>query len=378
MLLSEEQTMIRDMARAFAAEQLAPHAAEWDRTHAFPADAIRQMGELGLLGMLVPEEWGGAGADHVAYALAIEEVAAGDGACSTIMSVHNSVACMPILKFGSDQQKERFLRPMAKGELLGAFALSEPQAGSDAANIHTRAARDGDGYVLNGVKQFITSGKNGQVAIVFAVTNPSAGKRGISAFIVPTDTPGYTVTRIEEKMGQRASDTAQITFEDMRVPAELRLGAESEGYKIALSNLEGGRIGIASQSVGMARAAYEAALAYAKEREAFGKPIIEHEAVAFRLADMATEIDAARLLVLHAASLRDRGAPCLKEASMAKLFASEMAERVCSAAIQVLGGYGYVSDFPVERIFRDVRVSQIYEGTSDVQRIVISRAIAHQ
>jgi hypothetical protein len=305
-------------------------------------------------------------------------VAAGDGACSTIMSVHNSVACMPILKFGSEQQKERFLRPMAKGELLGAFALSEPQAGSDAANIRTRAARDGDGYVLNGVKQFITSGKNGQVAIVFAVTDSSAGKRGISAFIVPTDTPGYTVTRIEEKMGQRASDTAQITFEDMRLPAELRLGDESEGYKIALSNLEGGRIGIAAQSVGMARAAYEAALAYAKEREAFGKPIIEHEAVAFRLADMATEIDAARLLVLRAASLRDRGAPCLKEASMAKLFASEMAERVCSAAIQVLGGYGYVSDFPVERIFRDVRVSQISAGTADVQRIVISRAIAHQ
>ena len=378
MLLSEEQTMIRDMARAFAAEQLAPYAGEWDRTHAFPADAIRQMGELGLLGMLVPEEWGGAGADHVAYALAIEEVAAGDGACSTIMSVHNSVACMPILKFGSEQQKERFLRPMASGELLGAFALTEPQAGSDAANIRTKAARDGDGYVLNGVKQFITSGKNGQIAITFAVTDPAAGKRGISAFIVPTDTPGYLVTRIEEKMGQRASDTAQITFEDMRIGEDLRLGAEGEGYKIALSNLEGGRIGIASQSVGMARSAFEAALAYAKERETFGKPIIEHEAVAFRLADMATEIDAARLLVLRAAALRDRGAPCLKEASMAKLFASEMAERVCSAAIQVLGGYGYVSDFPVERIFRDVRVSQIYEGTSDVQRIVISRAIAHQ
>ena len=378
MLLTEEQTMIRDMARAFAAEQLVPYAGEWDRTHAFPADAIRQMGELGLLGMLVPEEWGGAGADHVAYALAIEEVAAGDGACSTIMSVHNSVACMPILKFGSEQQKERFLRPMASGELLGAFALTEPQAGSDAANIRTKAVRDGDGYVLNGVKQFITSGKNGQIAITFAVTDPAAGKRGISAFIVPTDTPGYLVTRIEEKMGQRASDTAQITFEDMRISEDLRLGAEGEGYRIALSNLEGGRIGIASQSVGMARSAFEAALAYAKEREAFGKPIIEHEAVAFRLADMATEIDAARLLVLRAAALRDRGAPCLKEASMAKLFASEMAERVCSAAIQVLGGYGYVSDFPVERIFRDVRVSQIYEGTSDVQRIVISRAIAHQ
>jgi alkylation response protein AidB-like acyl-CoA dehydrogenase len=378
MMLTEEQTMIRDMARAFAAEQVAPYAGEWDRTHAFPADAIRRMGELGLLGMLVPEEWGGAGAGHVALALAIEEVAAGDGACSTIMSVHNSVACMPILKFGSEEQKERFLRPMARGELLGAFALTEPQAGSDAANIRTRAARDGGGYVLNGVKQFITSGKYGQIALTFAVTDPAAGKRGISAFIVPTDTPGYLVTRIEEKMGQRASDTVQITFEDMRVGEDLRLGAEGEGYKIALSNLEGGRIGIASQSVGMARSAYETALAYAKEREAFGKPIIEHEAVAFRLADMATEIDAARLLVLRAAALRDEGAPCLKEASMAKLFASEMAERVCSAAIQVLGGYGYVTDFPVERIFRDVRVSQIYEGTSDVQRIVISRAIAHQ
>jgi butyryl-CoA dehydrogenase len=378
MQLTEEQTMIRDMARAFAAEQLAPHAAEWDKAHTFPADVIRQMGELGLLGMLLPEEWGGAGADHVAYALAIEEVASGDGGCSTIMSVHNSVACMPILKFGTDAQKERFLRPMARGALLGAFALTEPQAGSDAANLRTRAVRTGDGYVLNGVKQFITSGKNAQLAIVFAVTDPAAGKRGISAFIVPTDTPGYLVTHIEEKMGQRASDTAQITFEDMRLPADLRLGAEGEGYRIALSNLEGGRIGIAAQSVGMARAAFEAALAFAKEREAFGVPIIEHQAVAFRLADMATEIDAARLLVLRAASLRDQGEPCLKEASMAKLFASEMAERVCSKAIQVLGGYGYVADFPVERIFRDVRVSQIYEGTSDVQRIVISRAIAHQ
>jgi butyryl-CoA dehydrogenase len=309
MQLTEEQAMIRDMARAFAAGQLAPNAAEWDRTHTFPADAIRQMGELGLLGMLVPEEWGGAGADHVAYALAIEEVAAGDGACSTIMSVHNSVACMPVLKFGTDAQKQRFLRPMARGELLGAFALTEPQAGSDAAALRTRALRDDGGYVLNGVKQFITSGKYGQIAITFAVTDPAAGKKGITAFIVPTDTPGYLVTRVEEKMGQRASDTAQITFEDMRLSAEHRLGVQGEGYKIALANLEGGRIGIAAQSVGMARAAYDAALAYAKEREAFGKPIVEHQAVAFRLADMATEIDAARLLVLRAASLRDRGEP---------------------------------------------------------------------
>ena len=375
-MLTEEQTMIRDMARSFAREELAPHAAEWDRTHAFPADAIRKMGELGLLGMVVPDEWDGAGADNVAYALALEEIAAGDGACSTIMSVHNSVACMPIYKFGSTAQKEKFLRPMARGEWLGAFCLTEPQAGSDAANLRTRAQRDGDGYVLNGVKQFITSGKTAQVAIVFAVTDPTLGKRGISAFIVPTDTRGYIVSRVEEKMGQRASDTAQITFEDMHLPADHRLGEEGQGYRIALSNLEGGRIGIASQSVGMARAAYEAALAYARERETFGKPIIAHQSVAFRLADMATQIDAAHLLVLRAAELRDAGLPCLKEASMAKLFASEMAERVCSTAIQIFGGYGYVTDFPVERIFRDVRVAQIYEGTSDIQRLVISRAIA--
>jgi butyryl-CoA dehydrogenase len=378
MIFTEEQTMIRDMARAFAEEQLAPHAAEWDRTATFPHDAIRQMGELGLLGMVVPEEWDGAGADHVAYALAIEEIAAGDGSCSTIMSVHNSVACMPILKFGTAAQKEKFLRPMARGELLGVFCLTEPQAGSDAANIRTRAVRNGDSYVLNGVKQFITSGKFGQIAIVFAVTDPAAGKHGISAFIVPTDTPGYKVARVEEKMGQHASDTVQIVFEDLRVPEDCLLGREGEGYRIALSNLEGGRIGIASQSVGMARAACEYAIAYAKERDTFGVAIIEHQAVAFRLADMATQIDAARLLVLRAAELRDAGRPCLKEASMAKLFASEMAERVCSMAIQILGGYGYLSDFPVERIYRDVRVSQIYEGTSDVQRIVISRALARQ
>ncbi len=376
MILSEEQAMIRDMARAFAREQLAPNSARWDRDGVFPADAIRQMGELGLLGMVVPEAWGGAGADHVAYALAIEEVAAGDGSCSTIMSVHNSVACMPILKFGSDAQKERFLRPMARGELLGAFCLSEPQAGSDAANLRTRAVRHSDHYVLDGVKQFITSGRTAHVAVVFAVTDPAAGKRGISAFIVPTDTKGYTVSRIEEKMGQHASDTAQVVLEDMRVSTELRLGEEGQGYKIALSNLEGGRIGIAAQSVGMARAAFEHALAYAKERVAFGRPIIDHQAVAFRLADMATQIDAARLLVLRAAQLRDAGEPCLKEASMAKLFASEMAERVASMAMQTLGGYGYLGDFPIERICRDVRVAQIYEGTSDVQRIVISRALA--
>ncbi len=377
MRLTEEQTMIRDMARDFAREQLAPHAAEWSRTATFPAAAIKQMGELGLMGMLIPEAWDGAGADHVAYALSVEEIAAGDGACSTIVSVQ-CLASMCIYKFGTDAQKERFLKPMARGEWLGAFCLSEPQAGSDAANLRTRAVRDGDHYVLNGVKQFITSGKNAEVAVVFAVTDASAGSKGISAFIVPTDSPGYTVTRIEEKMGQHASDTAQIAFEDLRLPADCLLGAESEGYRVALGNLEGGRIGIGAQSVGMARAAYEAALAYARDRETFGKPIIEHQAVAFRLADMATGIDAARLMVLRAAALRDEDLPCLKEASMAKLFASETAERVCSAAIQVLGGYGYLSDFPVERIYRDVRVSQIYEGTSDVQRIVISRAIANE
>ncbi len=375
MQLSEEQKLIRDTARSFAQEALAPNAAEWDRDSTFPEDALKQMGEVGLLGMLVPEEWDGAGTDHVAYALAIEEIAAGDGACSTIMSVHNSVACVPILRYGTEEQKQRFLKPMARGELLGAFALSEPQAGSDAANLHARAARDGNGYVLNGVKQFITSGKNADIVITFAVTDPAAGKKGISAFIVPTHSDGYRVARVERKLGQHASDTAQIIFDELRLSGDHLLGSEGEGYRIALSNLEGGRVGIAAQSVGMARAAFEAAVSFAKEREAFGKPIAGHQAVAFRLADMATQIDAARLLVHRAALLRDAGEPCLKEASMAKLFASEMAERVCSAAVQIHGGYGYLNDFPVERIYRDVRVSQIYEGTSDVQRMVISREL---
>ena len=376
MLLTEEQTLIRDTARQFARTQLAPHAADWDRESRFPREAIGAMAELGFLGMLVPAEWDGAGADHVAYALALMEVAAGDGACSTIMSVHNSVGCMPILKFGTEEQRERFLKPMARGEMLGAFCLTEPQAGSDAAAIRTRAERDGNHYVLNGVKQFITSGKNGDVAIVFAVTDPDAGKRGISAFVVPTDTPGYRVASIERKLGQKASDTCQIVFEDMRLTPDLLLGEEGQGYKIALANLEGGRIGIAAQSVGMARAAYEAALAYAQERESFGRRIFEHQAVAFRLADMATALHAAELMVLDAAALRDAGRPCLKEAAMAKLMASEMAERVCSDAIQIHGGYGYLNDFPVERIYRDVRVCQIYEGTSDIQRLVIARYLS--
>ena len=376
MRLEEHQIMVRDTAREFAENELKPNAAKWDAHHTFPAEAIAGLGELGFLGMLVPEEYGGAGMDHVAYALALEEIAAGDGATSTIMSVHNSVGCMPILKFGTEAQKQEFLIPMARGEKIGAFCLTEPQAGSDASALRTRAVRDGDHWVLNGAKQFITSGSEGDVAIVFAVTDPEAGKRGISAFIVPTDTPGYVVSRVEEKLGQNASDTCQITFVECRVPAENMLGEVGQGYKIALANLEGGRIGIAAQSVGMARAAFEAARDYANERETFGKKIIDHQAVAFRLADMATKIDAARLLVQRAAILRDDQRPCLTEACMAKMFASEIAEEVCSAAIQIHGGYGYLKDFPVERIYRDVRVCQIYEGTSDIQRMVIARALA--
>ena len=376
MELTEEQSLIRDTARAFAQEQLAPHAAAWDREARFPGEAIAAMGELGFMGMVVPDEWGGAGTDHVAYALALMEVAGGCGSCSTIMSVHNSVACMPLLKHGSPAQKERFLKPLARGEQLGAFCLTEPQAGSDAAAIKTRAEKRGNHYVLNGVKQFITSGQNADLAIVFAVTDPAAGRKGISAFIVPTELAGFRVASVEHKLGQRASDTCQIVFEELELTPDLLLGEEGEGYKIALSNLEGGRIGIASQSVGMARAAFAVALAYAKERQAFGKPIIAQQAVAFRLADMATRIHAAELMTLEAARLRDDGRPCLKEAAMAKLFASEMAERVCSDAIQTLGGYGYLADFPLERIYRDVRVCQIYEGTSDIQRLVISRALA--
>lgn len=373
MILTEEQAMIRDMARQFARERLAPGAAERDRESRFPAAELREMGELGLLGMVVPEEWGGAGADAIAYALAIEEIAAGDGAISTIMSVHNSVGCAPILKFGNEEQKQHYLRDMATGRMLGAFCLTEPQAGSDASALKTRAVADGDHYVLNGAKQFITNGQNAGVALVFAVTDPAAGKKGISAFLVPTDNPGYKVARLEHKLGQRSSDTAEILLQDARVPASSMLGKPGEGYRIALANLEGGRIGIAAQAVGMAQAAFEAARDYARDRVSMGVPIIQHQAVSFRLADMATRIEAARQLVLHAACLRGAGQPCLKEASMAKLFASEMAERVCSDAIQTFGGYGYVEDFPVERIYRDVRVCQIYEGTSDIQRLVIAR-----
>jgi butyryl-CoA dehydrogenase len=376
MILSEEQKLIRETARAFAEAEIAPNAATWDREARFPREAIDALGALGFMGMLVPDEFGGAGADHVSYALALMEIAGGDGACSTIMSVHNSVGCMPILKFGSLKQKERFLKPMARGECLAAFCLSEPGAGSDAAAIRCRAERDGNHYVLRGVKQFVTSGANADIAIVFAVTDPEAGKAGISAFIVPTDTPGYQVARVERKMGQHASDTCQIVLDDLRLTPDLMLGAEGEGYRIALANLEGGRIGIAAQSVGMARAAYGAALDYAKIRETFGRPIIQHQAVAFRLADMATALEAAELLVLEAAARRDAGLPCQKQSAMAKLFASEMAEKVASDAIQIHGGYGYLAEYPVEKIYRDLRVCQIYEGTSDIQRLVISRAIA--
>jgi len=376
MRLSAEQTLVRDTMRAFAQAELAPHAAAWTSVHVFPREALRALGGLGALGMVVPERWDGAGMDYVSLAVALEEIAAGDGATSTIVSVQNSVVCGPINAFGTDAQKEQYLRPLARGDLLGCFCLTEPHTGSDAAAITTRAERRGDTYVLNGVKQFITTGKNADVAVVFAVTDKAAGKKGISAFVVDTKTTGYVVARIEDKLGQRASDTAQILFEDCIVPSVNLLGREGDGYRIALANLEAGRIGIAAQSVGMARAALDAALVYARDRQAFGKPIIEHQALNFRLADMATEIEAARQLILHAAALRDAGEPCLKEASMAKLFASEMAERVCSAALQVHGGYGYVNDFPVERIYRDVRVCQIYEGTSDIQRLVIGRALA--
>ena len=376
MLLSEDHRAVQDAVRAFVQERIAPQAAAWDKSHHFPKAELRGLADLGCYGVAVPAEYDGAGLDYLALAIILEEIAAGDGATSTVVSVNNCPVCSILMAFGSAAQKERFLKPLARGDLLGAFCLTEPHVGSEAGGLKTSAVRDGDGYVLNGVKQFITSGKNGDVAIVMAVTDKAAGKKGISAFIVPTNTPGYTVARVEDKLGQHASDTAQILFDGCRVPAENLLIDEGMGLKIALSGLEGGRIGIASQSVGMARAAFEAALAYSKERRAFGQPIFDHQAVQFKLAEMAMQIEAARQLIHHAASLKDAARPCLKEAAMAKLFASEMAEAVCSAAIQVFGGYGYVSDFPVERIYRDVRVCQIYEGTSEVQKILIGRALA--
>jgi len=375
MLLTDDQVMIRDAVRAFAQEQLWPNAAKWDKEHHFPQDAHKGLAELGAYGICVPEALGGSGLDYRALAIVLEEIAAGDGGTSTVISVTNCPVNAILMRYGNAQQQAQWLRPLAAGQMLGAFCLTEPHVGSDASALRTTATRQGDEYVINGVKQFITSGKNGHVAIVIAVTDKGAGKKGMSAFIVPTNAPGYVVARLEDKLGQHSSDTAQIHFDNCRIPAQNLIGAEGDGYKIALSALEGGRIGIAAQSIGMARSALECAVKYAKERESFGQPIFNHQAVGFRLAEMATQIEAARALTHHAAALRDAGQPCLKEAAMAKLFASEMAEKVCSDAIQVFGGYGYVSDFPVERIYRDVRVCQIYEGTSDVQKIIIQRAL---
>ena len=375
MILNQEQEQIRDAVRAFAQEQLWPHAARWDKEHTFPVDAHQGLAALGAYGICVPEEFGGANLDYLTLALVIEEIAAGDGGTSTAISVTNCPVNAILMRYGNAAQKKHWLTKLAQGEMLGVFCLTEPHVGSDASSLRTTAVKDGDGYLINGVKQFITSGKNGHAAIVIAVTDKGAGKKGMSAFIVPTDAPGYVVARLEDKLGQNSSDTAQINFDNCRIPAENLIGVEGEGYKIALGALEGGRIGIAAQSVGMARSAFEFALAYSKERQSFGTAIFNHQSVGFRLADCATKLEAARQLIWHAASLRDAGLPCLKEAAMAKLFASEMAEEVCSAAIQTLGGYGYVSDFPVERIYRDVRVCQIYEGTSDVQKIIIQRAL---
>ena len=375
MILNQDQEMVRDAVRAFAREELWPNAARWDKEHHFPKEAHRGLAALGAYGICVPEEYGGANLDYLTLAVVLEEIAAGDGGTSTAISVTNCPVNAILMRYGTPAQKKQWLVPLAQGDMLGVFCLTEPHVGSDASGLTTTAMRDGDGYVLNGVKQFITSGKNGQVAVVIAVTDKGAGKKGMSAFLVPTDAPGYVVARLEEKLGQHSSDTAQINFDHCRIPRENLIGAEGEGYKIALGGLEGGRIGIAAQSVGMARSAFEVALDYAKQRESFGQPIFSHQAVGFRLAECATQLEAARQLIWHAASLRDAGRPCLKEAAMAKLFASEMAEKVCSAAIQTLGGYGYVGDFPVERIYRDVRVCQIYEGTSDVQKILIQRAL---
>jgi butyryl-CoA dehydrogenase len=376
MQLTQEQEMIRDMARNFAQTELAPNADEWERNGNVPKETLRKMGQVGLMGVLAPEEWGGAGADFVSYALALEEIAAGHSASSLYMSLNNSPNGLALMKYGTDAQKEKYLRPSIQGEMQAAFALTEPHTGSDASNLKTRAEKVGNKWILNGTKQFISAGASGDYCMIFAVTDPDAGKKGISAFLTPTDVPGYTVVAKEEKMGQRAIDLCQLAFEDLEIPPDMMLGEEGQGYRIALENLTTGRIGIAAQSTGIARAALECATAYAKEREAFGKVIMEHQAVSHRLADMATQVEAAHHLLLHAARLFDADGGGLVEASMAKLFASEMAEKVCSDAVQTLGGYGYVGGFPVERYYRDVRVCKIYEGTSDVQRMLIARSLA--
>lgn len=375
MILNEQQEMIRDAAERFAEERLAPNTREWEKKGAVDIEVLHEMGELGFMGMTVSEEWNGAGLDYVSYALALIEIAAGDGAVSTIMSVNNAPVCAILQASASDMLKEKYLKPLAGGEMIGAFALTEPQAGSDAASLQARAKRVDGGYVIGGTKQFITSGTIAGAVIVFAVTDPDAGKKGMSAFLVPAGTEGMRVSGIEHKLGQEASDTVQLSFENAFVPEDHLLGKEGEGYRIALANLETGRIGIAAQSVGMARSALKHAVAYAQERVAFGRPLVDHQAVSFRLADMATQLEAATMLVMNAAAMREAGQPCLKQACMAKLFASEAAEKICSDAIQVFGGYGYSREFPVEKIYRDVRVAQIYEGTSDVQKIIIGRQL---
>lgn len=374
MIATDEQILIRDMAREFSLEHLKPHSAQWDRDGHFPDNLFSTLGKLGFFGMLVPEEWDGPGASYLSYAMALEELAAGDGAITTVISVQMLVNNI-LHQRGSTIQKEKWLRPLAKGQAISAFGLTEPHAGSDASSLKTRATKNDQGWILNGSKQFITNGSVADVVLVFAMTEPERGSKGISAFLVPTDTPGFQCARKEDKMGQRASDSTFLTFDDVHLPSSALVGAEGQGYKYALENLEAGRIGIASQSLGMARAAYEAALGYSRERESFGKPISEHQAVAFRLAEMATAIEAARQLIWHAACLRDLGLPCLKEAAMAKLFATEMAEKTCREAMQIHGGYGYVRDYRIEQIYRDVRVTTIYEGTSDIQKMLISRQI---
>jgi alkylation response protein AidB-like acyl-CoA dehydrogenase len=374
-LYSDEQRMIRDSARDFALQELKPNATQWEKDGWIADSAVAKLGELGLLGMMVPEEWGGSYTDYVAYALAIEEIAAGDGATAALVSVHSSVGCGPILKYGTELQKRLYLKDMAQGRLIGCFCLTEPQAGSEAHNLKTRATLEDGNWVLNGTKQFITNGKRAKVAIVFAVTDPQLGKKGISAFIVPTDTPGFIVGRPERKLGIRASDTCAITFENCRIGADGLLGTRGKGLSIALSNLEGGRIGIAAQAIGIARAAFEAALAYSQTRKQFDQPIAKFGSISNMLADMHTSINAARLLTHHAARLRSAGEACLSEACQAKLYASEMAEQVCSNAIQIHGGYGYLADYEVERFYRDARITQIYEGTSEIQRLVIAREL---
>lgn len=375
MILTDDQIAIRDMVRAFAQERLRPASAGFEAAGGYPPDLFRQLGDLGLMGMTAPADIGGAGTDYVSYALALIELAAADGALSTIVSIQNSIMVSGLLKDGSEAQRARWLPRLVSGDAIGAFALTESDAGSDAAAIRTTATRIDGGWRLNGAKQFITSGRIAGVAMVIAVTDPAAGRKGMSAFLVPTDTPGYIVDKVEHKLGQAASDTCALRFVDCDVPADALLGEEGRGYAIALANLEAGRIGIAAQSVGMAQAALDIAVAYARDRRSFGKPIIDHQAVGFRLADLATQLEAARQLVLHAAALKDAGEPALTAASMAKLFASEAAERIVSGAIQTLGGYGYLEEFGLARIYRDVRVCQIYEGTSDIQRMVIARAL---